>query len=114
MLYSSNGYRTVVGYELARLNIATAVQAVGVKAPGRSFNGGDGGGDGGDAEEERLTRPVIAAAAEKERQTAVSCSQTRWQPPRGERELCSRPDSRIRACALENGSPGTPCSSTRR
>ena len=47
MLYSSNGYRTVV----------TAVQAVGVKAPGRSLNGGDGGGDGGDAEEERRTPP---------------------------------------------------------
>ena len=59
-------------------------------------------------------RPVIAAAAEKERQTAVSCSQTRWQLPLGERELCSLPDRSIRACALENGSPGTPCSSTRR
>jgi hypothetical protein len=42
---------------LARLNLATAVQAVGVKAPGRSLNGGDGGGDGGDAEEERRTPP---------------------------------------------------------
>lgn len=35
---------------LATLNLSTAVQAVGVKAPGRSLNGGDGGGDGGDAE----------------------------------------------------------------
>ena len=71
MLYSSNGYRTVV----------TAVQAVGVKAPGRSLNGGDGGGDGGDADSLRKRkgrhRPVIAAATEKERQTAVSCGQTR-------------------------------------
>ena len=63
MLYSSNGYRTVVGYELARLNIATAVQAVASRhredhlMAGRSLNGGDGGGDGGDAEEERRTPP---------------------------------------------------------
>ena len=50
---------------LARLNIATAVRAVGVKAPGRSFNGGDGGGDDGDAEEERRTPPGDSGSSGK-------------------------------------------------
>ena len=50
---------------MARLNIATAVRAVGVKAPGRSFNGGDGGGDDGDAEEERRTPPGDSGSSGK-------------------------------------------------